>query len=235
MDFDDWHKLELEKLQERIGYFFADASLLKLALIHSSYKNEHGTSDCNERLEFLGDSVLQLFVSRSLFLLDTDLDEGGLTRRRAALVCGSSLRRWSEHLGLRHLLLTGKSLAREEICGSIMADAAEALLGAVYLDGGASAAEAAVDDYLSFISTCRPGETSDPKSSLQILAHEKGLGNPLYEVVSVSGPSHRPLYTVRVIIAGASAGEGEGTSRKSAEFAAAREGLLSLSGERKAQ
>ena len=86
MDFDDWHELELEKLQERIGYFFEDASLLKLALIHSSYKNEHGTSDCNERLEFLGDSVLQLFVSRSLFLLDTDLDEGGLTRRRAALV-----------------------------------------------------------------------------------------------------------------------------------------------------
>ncbi|NCC86083.1 MAG: hypothetical protein EOM03_18580, partial [Clostridia bacterium] len=111
MNFEDWYNGKLEKLQESIGYFFADIALLRTALLHSSFTYEHGVNDHNERLEFLGDSVLQLSASHFLFISEKLLDEGGLSRKRAALVCGRSLRQWADFIDIPTLLRTGKGMS----------------------------------------------------------------------------------------------------------------------------
>lgn len=199
-----------------------------MALTHSSWLNEHGGKECNERLEFLGDSVLQLCASRFLFTTGEELDEGAMTRQRAAFVCGASLKLWSCHVGLQRLLRTGRSLHPLDCDSSLCADVAEALFGAVFLDGGFEAADSVVEGYLDFLLESSPPEAEDPKSSLQILAQERGLGNPTYETVSVAGPPHEPVFLVRVLLGGAPAGEGSGPSKKAAEFSAARASLAHL-------
>ena len=224
MNFEDWYNGKLEKLQESIGYFFDDPTLLRMALLHSSFTHEHGGNDHNERLEFLGDSVLQLSASHLLFISEKQLDEGALSRRRAALVCGNSLRRWAEFIDIPTLLRTGKGMSGGTVRSSIYEDAAEALFGAVFLDGGYTAADAVILRYLDFLLFISPPEPADPKTELQILAQERGIGIPSYEILSVTGPSHQPLFHVRVLLGGSPAGEGRGTSKKAAEFNAAREG-----------
>ncbi|MFA7620625.1 MAG: ribonuclease III [Aminobacteriaceae bacterium] len=231
MNYEEWYTHELKSLQERTGYRFKDEALLRVALTHSSFMNEQGGSDCNERLEFLGDSVLQLCVSRYLYTTREELDEGALTRRRSAFVCGASLKRWSAHLGLPRLLRTGKSLYPVGAGSSLCADVVEALFAAVFLDGGFEAAGAVVKGYLDYLAETAPSEAGDSKSSLQILAQEKGLGNPLYETLSVTGPSHEPVFQVRVLLGGIPAGEGSGPSKKAAEFCAAGEAYANLSKE----
>ena len=224
MNFEDWYNRKLEKLQESIGYFFSDLALLRTALLHSSFSYEHGVTSHNERLEFLGDSVLQLSASHLLFISEKQLDEGALSRKRAALVCGNSLRRWAEYIGIPTLLRTGKGMSGGAARSSIYEDAVEALFGAVFLDGGFMAADRVILRYLDFLTHISPPETADPKTVLQILAQEKGIGIPSYETLSVTGPSHLPLFHVRVLLGGIPAGEGTGTSKKAAEFNAAREG-----------
>jgi len=231
MNYETWYAFELDKLQDRIGYIFDDISFLRTALLHSSYLNEHGGREHNERMEFLGDSVLQLSVSCFLFISEKKLDEGALSRQRASLVCGASLGRWSEYICLPALLRTGKGVVRETFRSSMYADAVEAVFGAVFLDGGYEAADAVIRGYLEFLLRTTSQEPMDPKSSLQMLAQEKGLGIPSYEVLSVTGPSHEPLFSVRVLLGGASGGEGQGFSRKAAEFNAAKEALSYLSKE----
>lgn len=231
MNFENWYARELEKLQERIAYTFNDISFLRTALLHSSYLNEHGGREHNERLEFLGDSVLQLSVSSFLFGAEKNFDEGALSRQRASLVCGASLRRWSEFIGIPHLLRTGKGVGRGTLRSSMYADAVEAVFGAVFLDGGYDAADTVILGYLEFLLRTSSQEPVDPKSSLQMLAQEKGLGIPSYEILSVTGPSHEPLFSVRVLLGGAPGGEGTGTSRKAAEFNAAKEAVAYLSKE----
>ncbi len=224
MNFEDWYSGQLEILQERIGYFFDDITLLRTALLHSSFTHEHGGNEHNERLEFLGDSVLQLSASHMLFTSEKQLDEGALSRKRASLVCGSSLRRWAEYIEIPALLRTGKGMSGRGVCSSIYEDAVEALFGAVFLDGGYEAADAVILKYLDFLTRISPPEPADPKTLLQILAQEKGIGIPFYETLSVTGPSHQPIFHVRVLLSGIPAGEGTGASKKAAEFNAAREG-----------
>jgi ribonuclease-3 len=232
MNFDDWYEIELNRLQDRLEYVFDDISLLRTALLHSSHVNEHGGAEHNERLEFLGDAVLQLSVSRFLYRSCTNYDEGMLSKRRASIVCGASLRLWSEDLGVCRLLRMSKGMAKEAVNSTACIDAAEAVFGAVFLDGGFEAADRVIQGYMNFHTHESPTESiSDPKSSLQIMAQERGVGLPLYETLSVAGPSHKPVFHVRVILGGIPAGEGVGPSRKTAEFNAAIEGLAYLSKE----
>lgn len=229
-EYTRWFAGELLKLQERVGYFFTDPFLLEKALTHSSYAYEQGISLSNERLEFLGDAVLQLSVSQSLFVEFPDWDEGMLSRRRASLVCGSALLAWGRTMGICALLKKGKGMSRNDESASSCADAAEALIGAIFLDGGYEGVFRTVSAYLSFQNSriVFSEEEDDPKSRLQRASQEHGLGLPVYETVSVEGPSHAPLFTVRILLSGETAGEGKGQSRKSAEFAAAEMGLKFL-------
>ena len=229
-EYTRWFSGELLKLQERVGYFFSDPFLLEKALTHSSYAYEHGITLSNERLEFLGDAVLQLSVSQSLFVEFPDWDEGMLSHRRASLVCGTALLAWGRAMGICSLLKKGKGLSRNDDSGSSCADAAEALIGAIFLDGGYDMVFRTVSGYLSFQNSriVFSEEGDDPKSKLQRETQEHGLGLPVYETVTVEGPPHAPLFTVRILLSGEAAGEGRGHSRKSAEFAAAEKGLQFL-------
>ena len=224
MDYETWFANELFKLQNRIDYFFSDPLILETALVHSSFAHEKGKNEHNERLEFLGDAVLELGVSRFLFSVFPQFDEGRLTRARSAIVCAASLSEWADHLGLCDILRIGHGIGRGEVRRtSLCSDAAEALFGAVFADGGFTASTWLIEKYLDFHFSLHPveGQENDPKSRLQILAQERNLGIPVYEVVSVSGPSHAPRFLVKVTIGGNVAGTGEGNSRKSAEFTAA--------------
>jgi ribonuclease-3 len=198
---------------------------LHTALCHASYSNECGLSESNERLEFLGDSVLGMTVAHVLYEAYSDATEGALSACRVEFVCRDALVRWSEDLGLASVLLKGRSL-KKETPPSIFADAMEAVLGAVYLDGGFDAAMRVVRRYL-FASRTPIGGAQDAKSRLQSLLQAAELGLPRYEVVSVKGPSHSPSFCVRVFAAGKTWVAGGG-SRKAAELEAAALALSDL-------
>jgi ribonuclease-3 len=217
---------ELRAFQERLGYFFRDGELLKTALRHSSFAYENGLSESNQRLEFLGDAVLGLITAHVLYEVRPSAAEGKLSSYRAALVCKEALVRWATRLDLARVVMTGKSVRRSS--PSILADAMEAVLGAVYLDGGYDAAMRTVRRYLLGSGVSLPGE-GDPnaKSSLQNLLQAADMGLPRYEVLSVTGPSHAPSFKVMVHAAGRT-WEGEGPSRKAAEAAAAAAALTNL-------
>ena len=210
---------DLDALQEALGYHFKDRGLLEEALCHSSFANEHGLSFNNERLEFLGDSVLGFVMAHALYRTYPDAPEGELTRMRAELVCGASLTRKAKALGVPGLLLHGNSMKDGALPSSICEDAMEALLGAVFLDGGVSAAEQVIRRmFLREVET--RATILDPKSQLQIWlqGHESPL--PHYELVSVTGPSHAPVFEARVRANGIEF-TAAGSTRKGAESAAA--------------
>lgn len=228
MNFDTWFRGELDRLQERLGYCFKDPAKLETALIHSSYAHEKGADDSNQRMEFLGDAALELGVSLFLYRKHPGFDEGDLTRARAAVVCGKSLAEWGEEMNLGRLLRTGHGLRRDQSAAvSLCTDAAEAVFGAVFLDGGFSALMEVIEKYLLFHRVRNPAgsQERDPKSRLQIAAQEKGLSLPVYEMLSVTGPSHSPRFCARVLVDGHEKGTGEGDTRKDAEFAAAEKAL----------
>lgn len=213
---------DLEGLQETLGYRFKDGGLLEEALCHSSFANEHGVALSNERLEFLGDSVLSFLVARILFERHPDATEGELSQMRSALVCGASLCRRAEALSIAEVLLRGRSMRNRDLPPSLCEDALEALIGAVCLDGGVPEAERVVRR-LFFGGPDAAGEDGaelDAKSRLQILMQARDLGVPHYEIVSVSGPSHSPRFEVRLRV-GNTDRVGVGASHREAEELAA--------------
>ncbi len=214
----------LRLLQTRLGYVFRDPSLLDRALTHSSYAHESGLPFFNERLEFLGDAVLELVVSEALFQAYPDWDEGRLTQERASVVCGRSLAEWGRLLDLLPTLRLGKGLelqgGREKL--SPVADAVEALFGAVYLDGGLDEARRVIGRLLWQRTS---PSTLDPKSRLQQQLQAEGKELPLYRVVAEEGPPHERFFVVEVWLEGDLLGIGTGRSRKEGEFAAAEKAL----------
>lgn len=230
--------LPLEELQKRIGYTFRDQELLKRALTHSSYSNETGARNhhllCNERLEFLGDSVLSLITSEYLYSNFPELPEGDLTRIRAATVCEGALASYSEQIGLGEFLLLGKG---ERQSGgakkpAVIADAFEAILAAIYLDVGNTDALQTVSDFLlPFIKQAVAalpdvgGYHTDSKSRLQEFV-QKDKGTPEYRLISESGPDHNKTFVVEVYLDSNCIGRGQGHSKKYAEQAAAKAALV---------
>ncbi|PIE54774.1 MAG: ribonuclease III [Dethiosulfovibrio peptidovorans] len=218
---------DLSLFQNRLGYTFHRVELLWEALTHSSYAHESGLPFWNERLEFLGDAVLELVSSVWLYDHNPNQDEGGLTSLRSGAVCGDALYRWAVHLKLSDLIRVNRGLQREQHClsPSIQADAVEALLGAVFLDGGYESACEVVEAYLNFYNREGARFPQDPKSRLQRYQQKIGGALPVYEVVTRKGPSHRLRFVVTVRIDDVELARGEGTSIKDAEMEAAAQAL----------
>jgi len=222
-----------DDLQRQIGYVFNDSGFLREALTHSSFSNESPAEGGrnNERLEFLGDAVLGLAAAEHLCDILPDAREGDLSLHRARLVSEKSLAEVARRLSLGDCLLLGKG---EERSGgsekqSILADAAEALVGAVFRDGGWEAAYGMVRRlFLEAPEGGLPGAEADAKTRLQELCQEEHGDTPRYRLLSQDGPPHRPLFTVTVSLGGRDLAEGTGGSKKEAEQAAAGKALEKL-------
>ena len=223
-------KQRLSRLQERIGYHFKDQELLKSALMHSSYTNEKRLPKykCNERLEFLGDAVLELVSSEFLFFSNDKMPEGELTKLRASMVCEPSLAFCAREIALGEYLLLGKG---EETTGgrtraSVTSDALEALIGAIYLDGGfANAKEFILKHVLNDLENKKL--FFDSKTILQEIVqgqHQKVT----YELVEETGPDHMKSFTVRACVGDEEISIGTGATKKAAEQEAAYHAILKL-------
>lgn len=228
-------------LEENIGYRFKNGELLTRALTHSSYSNESGQRNhhmfCNERLEFLGDSVLSIITSNYLYKNFTDCPEGELTRMRAEVVCERALSGYSDAIGLGRYLLLGvgeeKNNGRQR--RSILADAFEALLAAIYLDAGENGMAEAERFLMPFIikeieSVRKKGSfNGDPKTLLQQFVQQAEGDFLEYAVVGESGPDHMKTFKVEARLNSNVIGRGEGRSKREAEQNAAREALALFS------
>ena len=226
-----------DSLEGKIGYGFKDRMLLKKALTHSSYSNESGAKNhhilCNERLEFLGDSVLSLITSNYLYSKFSDCPEGELTRMRAEVVCERALSGYANAIGLGKYLLLG--IGEEKNNGrnrkSILADAFEALLAAIYLDAGEDGMATVERFLLPFIVReiesigKSKGFSGDPKSLLQQFVQQAEGDFLEYVVVGQSGPDHMKSFEVEARLNSNVIGRGRGKSKREAEQNAAREAL----------
>ena len=222
---------KIRELQEKLGYSFKNEKLLAHALPHTSYANEKGLGHVgsNERLEFLGDAVLELVSSEFFYEKYPDVPEGQLTKMRAGHVCESALHYCAQKIPLSDYILLGKG---EETTGgrkrpSIISDALESVIGAVYLDGGfASAKELILRFVLNDIEHTRL--FYDSKSMLQEELQKNGACGPTYEQISEEGPDHDKSYTIRVLLNGEEIGRGTASSKKHAEQQAAMQALIKL-------
>jgi ribonuclease III len=214
-----------------VSQLFKNQELLDRALTHRSYINEHPQADTsNERLEFLGDSVLSLIISHRLFILLPGSPEGELTNRRSWLVQTSSLATKSLLLGLNQLLHLSKG--EEESGGrtntGLLANTFEAVLGALYLDQGLDACHKFITEVFPDGELMTPDQIKDPKSLLQEKTQSSGWGTPIYEMISSTGPDHARKFVCSVMLNGKSVATGEGTSKQRAEIAAAAAALSAL-------
>lgn len=217
------------ELEQAIGYVFQNKALLRNALTHSSFANENRGSDCpdNERLEFLGDSILGFVVADHLFRNFKERPEGELTRLRADLVCEGNLAKAARNVKLGDFLLLGHG---EEGNGgrdrdSILADATESVLAAAYLDGGFEAAKGIVERLiLSDIPSGKP-RNFDYKTAFQELVQREKNQSIQYALVGEDGPDHDKSFSMQVIVNGVVVGHGCGSSKKRAEQDAARKAI----------
>ena len=215
----------MKTLEEKLGYTFQNRALLDNALTHSSCANEsRGKLQSNERVEFLGDSILGMVVADHLYRNHPDLPEGVLTRTRAALVCEDSLVVVAEELGLGQYLRLGKG---EEAGGgrnrpSIRADAVEAVLAAVYLDGGIGSARKIIQKYILSREVAGLTKPRDYKTALQELVQRESGQVLAYRLTGEEGPDHNKRFFVEVTLNGKSVGQGSGRSKKEAEQMAAK-------------
>ena len=222
---------KLKQLEEKIGYAFHDRSLLKKAMMHSSYINEKQLPkhECNERLEFLGDAVLELVSSEFLFHAHPDMPEGELTKTRASMVCEPSLAFCARELKLGEYLLLGKG---EDATGgrqrdSVTSDAMEALIGAIYLDGGFANAKEFIHRFVLNDLEHRK-LFFDSKTILQEIVQAHFREHIQYELVNEEGPDHNKSFEVAVYIGRDCLGTGKGRTKKAAEQEAAYQSILKL-------
>ena len=222
---------DLKELEEKIGYEFHNKQLVRQSMIHSSYANEHRLDklECNERLEFLGDAVLEVVSSDFLFHRFRQSPEGDLTKTRASMVCEPALAYCAGEIQLGEYLLLGKG---EEATGgrgrnSIVSDAMEALIGAIYLDGGFANAKEFI---LRFIMNDMEHKQLfyDSKTILQEMVQSQGEEPLVYELLGEEGPDHNKTFEVRAMIGTEEIGRGTGRTKKAAEAMAAYKGILKL-------
>jgi len=222
----------ISDLETVIGYKFKNIVLLQNALTHSSYANEywHDSLKSNERLEFLGDSVLGMVVAEHLFQSFPDRLEGDLTRMRADMVCENSLAKIAQQLDLGSYLLLGRG---EEQSGgrnrpSILADAVESVLAACFLDGGMAAAERFIHKFVLCNTPMRAMKNVDYKTALQELVQQKKNQQISYQLIAQRGPDHNKEFVVELSLNGTVVGKGIGSSKKRAEQDAARVAMEAL-------
>lgn len=222
---------KLKGLENRIGYHFRNKALLKQAMTHSSYINEHHLrkTECNERLEFLGDAVLELVSSEFLYQEYPEVSEGELTRTRASMVCEPSLAFCARDIELGSYLLLGKG---EEATGgrerdSVTSDAMEALIGAIYLDSGFTSAKEFIHRFI--LSDLENKKLFfDSKTILQEIVQAGSGRTAVYRLLGEEGPDHNKVFYVEVSIGGNCYGKGKGRTKKAAEQEAAYQAILKL-------
>ena len=222
----------IKELEEAIGYRFQNIALLQNALSHSSYANErwHDSLKSNERLEFLGDSVLGMVTAEYLYRNFPDRLEGDLTRMRADMVCERALAQTADKIGLgRHILLgRGEETGGGRTRDSILADAVESVIAACFLDGGMEPARRFIHNFVLTEVPERKLKNTDYKTALQELAQQKKNQTLSYAMVGESGPDHDKHFDVEVSLNGRVVGKGTGTSKKRAEQDAARVAIEAL-------
>ena len=222
----------IKDLEKAIGYTFHNIALLQNALSHSSYANErwHDSLKSNERLEFLGDSILGMVTAEYLYRNFSDRPEGDLTRMRADMVCERALASVAERINLgKHLLLghgeeTGGGRTRD----SILADAVESVIAACFLDGGMEPARNFINTFVLTEVPVKKLRNTDYKTALQELVQQKKNQTLSYKMVGESGPDHDKQFQVEVSLNGKVVGQGSGTSKKRAEQAAAKAAIEAL-------
>jgi ribonuclease-3 len=223
----------VEDLERRIGHTFTDRDLLERALTHASVGDGAREVRHNERLEFLGDRVLNLCAAERLMALDPDSREGEMSRRLASLVNYHACARAAERAGLPAALRLSASATKvgARRSDAVLGDACEALIAALYIDGGLETAKAFFEKFWAeeFVHLDAP-RSKDPKTQLQEWAQGLGLPLPVYEVVGRQGPAHAPVFTVEVRVQGFGEERGEGGSRQAAEKQAAQTMLLKREG-----
>lgn len=231
----------LDRAMRMLGIEFRNHDLLRLALTHRSYLNElgidqaHAVRRSNERLEFLGDSVLGMITAHFLYNRFPDLPEGALTAYRTALVRTETLAKWARRFGLDELLYLGRgeTTAEGEVRDRILAGAFEAVIAAIYLDQGIRRTRTFLhsllkEDAEEVISL---GQETNYKGRLQELIQERERVTPVYRTVDVSGPAHERTFTVEVLVRGQRLGVGTGSSKRAAQQQAAKRALLQLAAE----
>ena len=224
----------MDELENKLGYQFRNRALLNTALSHSSYANENRAEvrESNERLEFLGDAVLGQVTASYLYLAYPGMPEGQMTRLRAELVCEQSLYNVAKRIELGGFIKLGKG---EEHTGgrqrpSILADAVEALIAAMYLDGGLEVARNFIDNYILSQTEIRVEHPmGDYKTELQEIIQRKPGQTLQYEIISESGPDHAKEFTVSVLLNGKAIGVGVGRTKKEAEQLSAKSAIEEIS------
>jgi len=219
------------KLEKRIGYTFADRSYLLLALTHSSYANEYRLHRIghNERIEFLGDAVLEIITSDFLYRNFPDMSEGQMSRKRASLVCEPTLAYCARQVGLGEFLFLGKG---EDMSGgrgrdSILSDALEALIGAIYLDGGLEEAKTFIMKYI-LDDIEHKSMFRDSKTYLQEILQKDHKEPIRYELVDTIGPEHDRIFVMNVLLGDKVIGTGQGHSKQSAGQEAAYHAIVTM-------
>lgn len=219
----------MKELEEKLGYQFKNQNYLKTALTHSSYANEAKVlGGSNERLEFLGDSILGLVVADYLFKNFSDLPEGELTKKRASLVCEKACCGFSKQLDLgKYLLLShGEQNSGGRTRSSILADAFESVIAAIYMDGGMEEARKFILRFvLPLLQTAKPKTFKDYKTALQEIIQQNPEEHLEYVLIGEKGPDHDKHFTVEVHLNSNVIGKGGGRSKKEAEQQAAREAM----------
>ena len=222
----------IKDLENAIGYRFKNISLLQNALSHSSYANErwHDSLKSNERLEFLGDSILGMVTAEYLYRNFPDRPEGDLTRMRADMVCERALAQVADRIGLgEHLLLGhGEETGGGRTRHSILADAVESVIAACFLDGGMEPARSFINTFVLTEVPVKKLRNTDYKTGLQELVQQKKNQVLSYSLVGESGPDHDKQFLVEVSLNGRVVGRGQGTSKKRAEQDAARAAMEAL-------
>ncbi|GLS92256.1 ribonuclease 3 [Psychromonas marina] len=224
-------ELELKRLEKRIAYHFTNFDLLQQALTHRSALGAH-----NERLEFLGDSILSFAISTDLYLRFPKVTEGDLSRMRATLVCGKMLAEVGREFNLGDCLILGPGELKSGGFrrDSIIADGVEAIIGAVFLDSNIDTVNALILKWFdSRLNSIKPGiSQKDPKTRLQEHLQSRKQPLPIYEVLEIKGEAHNQQFTMACIIDGIETVQGQGTSRRKAEQIAAEKMLVALLGEK---
>lgn len=227
----------VNRLEKSIGYVYRDKGKAFQAIVHSSYAYEHRRDGItsNERLEFLGDSVLNFLITKKLFKEVSDMPEGEMSKLRASVVSEASLSECAKEMNIGDVLLLGKG---EEIMGgrkrpSILADAMEAIIGSVYLDGGLEAADEFVSRFLkeNYKKAINGTLFCDYKTKLQEEVQKSSNSSIKYTVISETGPDHDKVFTVAVFVNGEQMGQGSGKTKKEAEQKAAGDALNRIKSE----
>lgn len=225
-------KFNIKEIEEVIGVSFNEAKLLKTALTHSSYANQHKDQEYNERFEFLGDAILQLCITQHLFLNYKEKSEGELTKIRSLIVCENSLYEIGKRLKLGYFIRISRG---EELTGgreriSIIADAVEALIAAIYLDKGLEFVKDFIIGHFNEVikKAINNDIVLDYKTKLQEELQKSGEVSIIYELLKYEGPPHRRKFFTSVLIEDRELGRGEGYSKKESEQYAAKAALESL-------